>query len=130
MADNEIYTVISGSNEITRFEFVNKLLVGDKKIVYVESGSSNVQTKEITSLDIVYKDNFYIYNVDIEPYDYFLVDSKNDDGLFSIHHNPCNYCYTTWAPCGNYWCDWSVQLVLVVCVEAELKKLSYQMEVN
>lgn len=104
--DNEIYTVISGSNEITRFEFVNKLLVGDK-IVYVESGSSNVQTKEITSLDIVYKDNFYIYNVDIEPYDYFLVDSKNDDGLFSIHHNPCNYCYTTWAPCGNYWCDWS-----------------------
>lgn len=102
--ENEIYTVISGSNDITRFEFINKLLVGDK-IVYFETGSSNVQTKEITSLDIVYKDNFYIYNVDIEPYDYFLVDSKNDDGLFSIHHNACNYCYTTWAPCGNYWCD-------------------------
>lgn len=102
--ENEIYTVISGSNEITRFEFVNKLLVGDK-IVYFESGSSNHVAKEITSLDIVYKDNFYIYNVDIEPYDYFLVDSKNGDGLFSIHHNACNYCYTTWAPCGNYWCD-------------------------
>ena len=102
--ENEIYTVISGSNEITRFEFINKLLVGDK-IVYFESGSSNHVAKEITSLDIVYKDNFYIYNVDIEPYDYFLVDSKNGDGLFSIHHNACNYCYTTWAPCGNYWCD-------------------------
>ncbi len=102
--ENEIYTVISGSNDITRFEFVNKLLVGDK-IVYFETGSNNIQTKEITSLDIIYKDNFYIYNVDIEPYDYFLVDSKNGDGLFSIHHNPCNYCYTTWAPCGNYWCD-------------------------
>ena len=102
--ENEIYTVISGSNEITRFEFINKLLVGDK-IVYFESGSSNHVAKEITSLDIVYKDNFYIYNVDIEPYDYFLVDSKNGDGLFSIHHNACNYCYTTWAPCGSYWCD-------------------------
>lgn len=102
--ENEIYTVISGSNEITRFEFINKLLVGDK-IVYFESGSNNSVTKEITSLDIVYKDNFNIYNVDIEPYDYFLVDSKNGDGLFSIHHNACNYCYTTWAPCGNYWCD-------------------------
>ena len=102
--ENEIYTVISGSNDITRFEFINKLLVGDK-IVYFESGSSNHVTKEISSLDIVYKDNFYIYSVDIEPYDYFLVDSKNGDGLFSIHHNMCNYCYTTWAPCGNYYCD-------------------------
>ena len=26
--------------------------------------------------------------------------------MFSIHHNPCNYCYTTWKPYG-YWCDWS-----------------------
>ena len=46
------------------FEFINKLLVGDK-IVYFESGSSNHVTKEISSLDIVYKDNFYIYSVDI-----------------------------------------------------------------
>ena len=86
--ENEIYTVISGSNDITRFEFINKLLVGDK-IVYFESGSSNHVTKEISSLDIVYKDNFYIYSVDIEPYEYLLVDLKNGDGLLSINQNMC-----------------------------------------
>ena len=88
----------SGSNN-TRFEFVNKFLIGDK-IVTVNKDSNAITTREITSLDIIF-DSKRIYNLDFEPYDYFMVDVNNDE--YSIMHNVCTGC--TWAACGNYWCD-------------------------
>jgi len=88
----------SGSNN-TRFEFVNKFLVGDK-IVTVNKDTNSITTKEISSLDIIF-DSKTIYNLDFEPYDYFMVDVNNDE--YSIMHNVCTGC--SWAACGNYWCD-------------------------
>ena len=90
----------SGSLD-TNFEFVNKLLVGDK-IITINKTTNNVSKKEITSLDIVW-DSVKIYNLDFEPYDYFMVDVNNDE--YALMHNVCSYCYASWAPCGNYYCD-------------------------
>jgi len=101
---SEVYIKTSGSAETTQFEFVNKLLVGDS-ILYYNSGSDAITSKEITNLEMVWQEDVTIYNLDFEPYDYFLVDSKQGDGTFSIMHNACNYCGSPWAPCGNYWCD-------------------------
>ena len=101
---SEVYIKTSGSAETTQFEFVNKLLVGDS-IVYYNTGSDTITSKEITNLEMIWQDDVTIYNLDFEPYDYFLVDSKQGDGTFSIMHNICNYCAYTWAPCGNYYCD-------------------------
>ena len=101
---SEVYIKTSGSSETTQFEFVNKLLVGDS-IVYYNSGSDAITSKEITNLEMVWQNDISIYNLDFEPYDYFLVDSKQGDGTFSIMHNICAYCGYGWAPCGNYYCD-------------------------
>ena len=90
----------SGSLD-TNFEFVNKLLVGDK-IITINKNTNNVSKKEITSLEMVW-DSVKIYNLDFEPYDYFMVDVSNDE--YALMHNVCSYCYATWAPCGNYFCD-------------------------
>ena len=88
----------SGSLE-TRFEFVNKLLVGDK-IITINKTTSEVSKKEITGLDITFSEQT-IYNLDFEDIDYFMVDVNNDE--YSIMHNVCTGC--TWAQCGDYWCD-------------------------
>ena len=101
---SEVYIKTSGSAETTQFEFVNHLLVGDS-IVYYNSGSDSITSKEITNLEMVWQTDVTIYNLDFEPYDYFLVDSKQGDGTFSIMHNICTYCGSPWAPCGNYYCD-------------------------
>lgn len=90
----------SGSLD-TNFEFVNKLLVGDK-IITINKNTNNVSKKEITSLEIVW-DSVRIYNLDFEPYDYFMVDVNNDE--YALMHNICSYCGYSWAPCGNYYCD-------------------------
>jgi len=101
---SEVYIKTSGSAETTQFEFVNKLLVGDS-IVYYNSGSNEITSKEITNLEMVWQNDVTIYNLDFEPYDYFLVDSKQGDGTFSIMHNICTYCSYPWAGCGHYYCD-------------------------
>ena len=88
----------SGSLE-TRFEFVNKLIVGDK-IITVNKNTSEVSKREIVGLDITFSEQT-IYNLDFEDIDYFMVDVNNDE--YSIMHNVCTGC--TWAVCGNYWCD-------------------------
>ena len=92
----------SGSLD-TNFEFVNKLLVGDK-IITINKTTNNVSKKEITSLEMVW-DSVRIYNLDFEPYDYFMVDVNNDE--YALMHNACSYCGYGWAPCGNYYCDFN-----------------------
>ena len=89
----------SGSLE-TRFEFVNKLLVGDK-LITINKTTNEISKKEITALDITFSEQT-IYNVDFEQIDYFMVDVNNDE--FTIMHNACNGC-GSWAVCGDYWCD-------------------------
>ena len=85
----------------TRFMPVNRLLVGDK-IVILDRNTDELSTKEITNIEIVFKDKIQIYGLDFEPNDYFLVDKGNN--TFSIMHNRCNGC-GSWAVCGTFWCD-------------------------
>ena len=88
----------SGSLE-TRFEFVNKLIVGDN-IITINKNTSDVSKREVTGLEITFSEQT-IYNLDFEDIDYFMVDVNNDE--YSIMHNICTGC--GWASCGNYWCD-------------------------
>lgn len=93
------YIEASGSSD-THFEFVNRLLVGDK-IVTFNKNTKELNTREITNLNVVYKENQKIYNLDFEPNDYFLVDINNDE--FTIMHNECFGC--DYADCGTFPCD-------------------------
>jgi len=95
-----MYYIEASGSDMTYFEAVNKFVVGDKILTYNKT-NGELSKKEITSLDIVYSENQSIYNLDFEPFDYFLVDIDNDD--FTIMHNVCTGC--SWSACGNYWCD-------------------------
>jgi hypothetical protein len=84
----------------TRFMPVNRLLVGDK-IIILDKTTNELFTKEITNIEIVFKEKIQIYGLDFEPNDYFLVDKGNN--TFSIMHNRCDGC--AWSACGTFWCD-------------------------
>ena len=94
------YVIEKSGSLDTNFEFVNKMLVGDK-IVTVNKTTNEVTKKEITSLEIVF-DSKKIYNLDFEPFDFFMVDVNNDE--YAIMHNACNYCGQSWSPCGYFYC--------------------------
>lgn len=92
----------SGSN-LAYFEFVNKFLVGDK-VSYLDTTTNNITLKTITSSSIEWGSvNNNTYNLDFEPFDYFL--SHQSGSQYLISHNACSYCGYSWAPCGSYWCD-------------------------
>ena len=95
------YYIEESGSLTTRFMPVNRLLVGDKVII-LNKTTNELSTKEIASIDIVFKDKIQIYGLDFEPNDYFLVDKGNN--TFSIMHNRCNGC-GSWASCGTFWCD-------------------------
>lgn len=95
------YYIEESGSLTTRFMPVNRLLVGDKVII-LNKTTNELFTKEITNIEIVFKDRIQIYGLDFEPNDYFLVDKGNN--TFSIMHNRCNGC-GTWARCGTFWCD-------------------------
>lgn len=98
------YVELSGSND-TRFLPINRTIVGDK-LVFLDKNTDTVYTKEITNLEVVFKEGMEIYNLDFEPTDYFLVDIIGNN-QFTIMHNRCEGC--SWsganARCGNFWCD-------------------------
>ena len=81
----------------TRWDKVNKMVVGDKLVV-TDVNTNNLTTLAITSLEMEFATKT-IYSLDFEPSDLFLVDVG--DGLFSVMHNTC------WCPynyCGH-WCN-------------------------
>lgn len=85
----------------TRFMPVNRMMVGDK-VVILDKTTNQLSTKEVTDIDVVFKESINIYGLDFEPNDYFLVDKGSN--TFSIMHNRCNGC-NSWAICGDFWCD-------------------------
>lgn len=95
-----LYIEESGSNQ-TMFTHVNGLYVGDK-VVVINKERKEISSREIVDLEIVHKANLEIYNLDFEPYDYFLVDKDSNE--FMIMHNECRWCGNLWAPCGNWAC--------------------------
>lgn len=92
------YIEESGSTE-TRFEKVNKMVVGDKLVV-MDPQTNELTTVAITGLEMEYAVKT-IYDLDFEPSDLFLVDIG--DGLFGVMHNSC---WCPWNYCGYYCFSW------------------------
>ena len=80
----------------TRFDKVNKMVVGDK-LVIMNPTTNELSVSAITNLEMEYAHKT-IYALDFEPSDLFLVDVG--DGLFGIMHNSC---WCPWRYCG-YFC--------------------------
>lgn len=87
----------------TYFCPVNKLKLGDKILSY-NTANGLVEGKAIVNLNITFKENLEVFNLDYEPYNYFLV-NLNGGTSYAIMHNACTYCGYSWAPCGSYYCD-------------------------
>jgi hypothetical protein len=79
----------------TRWDKVNKMMVGDK-LVLIDPTTNELSTELVTGLEMEYTHKT-IYALDFEPSDLFLVDIG--DGLFGIMHNSC---WCPWAYCGYY----------------------------
>jgi hypothetical protein len=79
----------------TRWDKVNKMVVGDK-LVLIDPTTNELSTQLVTSLEMEYTHKT-IYTLDFEPSDLFLVDIG--DGLFGIMHNSC---WCPWRYCGYY----------------------------
>lgn len=97
------YLIEESGSDLTYFEFVNKFLVGDK-VGYLDTTTNTIALKTITSSSIEWGSiSGSTYNLDFEPYNYFLTHQSGNQYLLS--HNPCNYCGYNWSPCGTYWCS-------------------------
>ena len=91
------YYIEESGSLSTRFEKVNKMLVGDK-MVTIDPTTNELSLVAITGLEMEYAEKT-IYALDFEPSDLFLVDIG--DGLFGIMHNTC---WCPWIYCG-YFCN-------------------------
>lgn len=92
----------SGSN-LSYFEFANKFIIGDK-ISYLDTSTNTITLKTIISSSVSWgATNGSTFNLDFEPFDYFL--SHQSGSQYLISHNICAYCGYSWSPCGSYWCD-------------------------
>jgi len=95
------YYIEESGSDATRFEKVNKMIVGDK-LVTLNPTTNELSLASIASLEMEYAEKT-IYGLDFEPSDIFLVDIG--DGLFGIMHNAC---WCPWIYCGyycnSYWC--------------------------
>ena len=97
------YVIEASGSELKHFEFCDFMIPGDK-ILKVNPETSEITKTHIDEINIIWKENISIYNLDFEPYDYFLVD-VGYQGDYAIMHNVCTYCGSYFYPCGNYWCD-------------------------
>jgi len=94
------FFVETATSDDAYFDKLNTCVIGDKLIVY-NKVTSQMETKTITGLDVVY-DEVTAYNIDVEPSDLFLVNLDSES--FAIQHNfACGWC--GWYPCGAYNCD-------------------------
>ena len=88
----------------TKFKIVENLTVGDKFVIY-NSNTNELEKIAITDLSIIFKPNFTIYQIDVEPYDLFTSSIDEVNGKYIIMHNAnCNYCYGWPGSCGGYGC--------------------------
>lgn len=94
------YYIEESGSLATRFEKVNKLVIGDK-MVTIDPTTNELSTVKITGLEMEYTEKT-IYTLDFEPSDLFLVDIG--DGLFGIMHNAC---WCPWIYCGYYCHDYN-----------------------
>jgi len=87
--------------ESTRWDLLNKMVVGDKFIIR-NKVTGELSKLAITNLEIEYMEKT-VYELDVEPSDVFLSDLGND--LYAIMHNNCSGCGDPWGGfCGNWLC--------------------------
>jgi hypothetical protein len=94
-APSSTYYFEESGSVSTRWDKVNKMMVGDK-LVLIDPTTNELSVELITGLEMEYAHKT-IYALDFEPSDLFLVDVG--DGLFSIMHNAC---WCPWIYCGYY----------------------------
>jgi hypothetical protein len=89
---------------ITKFKLVDELTIGDKFILY-NSNTDELEKITITDLNVIFKTEFTIYQIDVEPYDLFASSIDEVNGRYMIMHNDnCYACYGDSNNCGTYSC--------------------------
>ena len=89
---------------ITKFKLVDELTIGDKFILY-NSNTNELEKITITDLNVIFKTEFTIYQIDVEPYDLFASSIDEVNGRYMIMHNDnCDGCYGDNNNCGTYSC--------------------------
>jgi len=97
-APGSTFYIVEKDSTQTRFESVNNFYIGDR-IVVTDANTSELTSIEVTGLEMVFEYNT-IYSLDFAPSDLFLVDIG--DGLFSVMHNGCWSCGSSF--CGAFGC--------------------------
>jgi hypothetical protein len=89
----------------TRFKIVENLNIGDKFILY-NSNTNQLEKLAVTDLSVVFKTNFTIWQIDVEPYDLFASSIDEINGRYIIMHNgACDACYGWPGSCGEASCQ-------------------------
>jgi len=107
--DIESTTMLIKSGSLVKFNTIARTQVNDVIVVY-NTQTSAVETKTVTGIEIVWREDRVLGSMDVEPYDLFLPFVHNDYTL--IQHNPCvqpqcalNGC-SPWGPFqGNRSCN-------------------------
>ena len=90
---------------VTKFKNVDELIIGDKFILY-NSSTNQLEKIAVTDLNVIFKTNYTIYEIDVEPYNLFASSIDEVNGKYMIMHNPpnCDNCYGDIYACGSYNC--------------------------
>ena len=89
---------------LTKFKIVEELTIGDKFVIY-NSNTNQLEKLAITDLNVIFKTDFTIYQIDIEPYNLFTSSIDAVNSKYMIMHNAnCLYCYGDIYACGAYGC--------------------------
>lgn len=89
---------------VTKFKTIDELTIGDKFILY-NSSTNQLEKVAVTSLDVIFKSDFTIYQIDIEPYNLFISSIDEDNDRYMVMHNQgCAYCYGWPGNCGYTYC--------------------------
>jgi hypothetical protein len=89
---------------LTKFKTIDELTIGDKFILY-NSNTNELEKVAVTDLNVIFKTNFTIYQIDIEPFNLFISSIDEANNRYMVMHNAgCQYCYGWPANCGYTYC--------------------------
>jgi hypothetical protein len=89
---------------LTKFKTIDELTIGDKFILY-NSNTNELEKVAVTDLNVIFKTNFTIYQIDIEPFNLFISSIDEANNRYMVMHNyGCSSCYGWPANCGYTYC--------------------------
>jgi len=94
--------ILVREDDIIRFKLVNELEVGDVMELF-STETETIVSKAVTDLEITFKENADIGEIDVEPLDLFLPLVTNAFAI--IQHNACNtnFCRQYGQDCNYYY---------------------------